>query len=64
MIRWVSKLTPQQVQGINVLQVTPQTNILNILQYGLYQIKRNYGEFNSGAWLQDIGCTVSGCPAH
>lgn len=27
------------------------------------QIQSTYAEFNSGAWLADLGCPASGCPA-
>lgn len=56
-VRWVSALKPQQVQGIDVLEVSksgkkPQSD---------WVIESVFGEFNSGAWLIDEGCSVS-CP--
>ena len=50
-IRWVA--TPvgtQQVQGFDALIVEPSSN-----GFQPYQIKTTYGEFNSGAWLADLG---------
>jgi len=51
-IRWVSKQTPEQVQGFDALVVEPSTNSS---APGPYQIKTTYGEFNSGAWLANLG---------
>lgn len=60
-LRWVSKQTPQQVQGIDVLNVVPQTNETAKAISGDWQIAVTYGEFNSMAWGTDAGCTIT-CP--
>ncbi|GAB7346482.1 hypothetical protein MBLNU457_5172t1 [Dothideomycetes sp. NU457] len=62
-LRWVSKQHPQQVQGIDIFEVSPQPNVFDWSEYGRYQIKTIYGEFNSVAWIQDapFNCTVT-CP--
>jgi len=49
-IRWVANPGAQQVQGFDALIVEPSSN-----GYQPYQIKTTYGEFNSGAWLADLG---------
>jgi len=49
-IRWVAYPGTQQVQGFDALIVEPSTNSTQP-----YQIKTTYGEFNSGAWLADLG---------
>jgi hypothetical protein len=49
-IRWVANPGAQQVQGFDALIVEPSTNSTQP-----YQIKTTYGEFNSGAWLADLG---------
>lgn len=55
-IRWVANpptvpgATAQQVQGFDALIVEPSSN-----GFQPYQIKTTYGEFNSGAWLEDLG---------
>ena len=49
-IRGGSAQTPQQVQGFDALIVTPSTN-----PSIPYQIMTTYGEFNSGAWLANLG---------
>jgi len=56
-IRWVAHpptskttITEEQVQGFDALIVEPSSN-----GFQPYQIKTTYGEFNSGAWLHDIG---------
>jgi hypothetical protein len=56
-IRWVatpptvdSSIAEQQVQGFDALVVEPSSN-----DFQPYQIKITYGEFNSGAWLHDLG---------
>jgi len=55
-IRWVANppavpgVTEQQVQGFDALIVEPSSN-----GFQPYQIKTTYGEFNSGAWLVDLG---------
>jgi len=51
-IRWVAHPPggSQQVQGIDALIVEPSSN-----GFQPYQIKTTYGEFNSGAWLADLG---------
>lgn len=51
-IRWVSAQTPQQVQGFDAIIVEPATNSSSNVTY---QIKTVYGEFNSGAWLANLG---------
>jgi len=49
-IRWVANPGAQQVQGFDALIVEPSSN-----GFQPYQIKTTYGEFNSGAWLADLG---------
>jgi len=49
-IRWVANPGPQQVQGFDALVVVPSVNSTQP-----YQITTTYGEFNSGAWLADLG---------
>jgi len=55
-IRWVANpptvpgATAQQVQGFDALIVEPSST-----GFQPYQIKTTYGEFNSGAWLEDLG---------
>lgn len=56
-IRWVAHppalpgvATAEQVQGFDALIVEPSTT-----GFQPYQIKTTYGEFNSGAWLHDLG---------
>jgi len=49
-IRWVANPGAQQVQGFDALVVEPSSN-----GFQAYQIKTTYGEFNSGAWLADLG---------
>ena len=46
-------MVPQQVQGFDALIVEPAA--ANSTALGPYQIKTTYGEFNSGAWLADLG---------
>jgi len=56
-IRWVANPGAQQVQGFDALVVEPSSN-----GFQPYQIKTTYGEFNSGAWLADLGrpeCNVT-----
>ena len=65
-IRWVAHppllpgvTTPaQQVQGFDALIVEPSSN-----GFQPYQIKTTYGEFNSGAWLADLGRPECAAPA-
>lgn len=56
-IRWVANpptapgvSSAEQVQGFDALIVEPSTT-----GFQPYQIKTTYGEFNSGAWLVDLG---------
>lgn len=49
-IRWVATPGPQEVQGFDAILVQPSTN-----GFQPYQLKTVYGEFNSGAWLADLG---------
>ena len=65
-MRWRSALQPQQVQGLAVLEMIENPN--KECRIAPYQIQTTYGEFNSGAWLVDIGTFVPGaspaaCPA-
>jgi hypothetical protein len=53
-IRWVANPGVQQVQGFDALIVEPSTNSTQP-----YQIQTTYGEFNSGAWLVDLGFSVT-----
>ncbi|GAB7353440.1 hypothetical protein MBLNU459_g3905t1 [Dothideomycetes sp. NU459] len=56
-IRWVAEPGPQQVQGFDAIIVEPSTD-----GFQRFQIKTVYGEFNSGAWLADLGrpeCNVT-----
>lgn len=56
-IRWVAEPGAQQVQGFDAIVVQPSAN-----NFQPYQIKTVYGEFNSGAWLADLGrpeCNVT-----
>lgn len=56
-IRWVANPGPQQVQGFDAIIVEPSSN-----DFQKYQLKTVYGEFNSGAWLADLGrpeCNVT-----
>ncbi|WPH01323.1 Hypothetical protein R9X50_00416200 [Acrodontium crateriforme] len=50
-IRWRTALTPENVTGIIVLEVKP--NLTSAKQTWL--IKTVFSEFNSGAWLVDLG---------
>lgn len=57
LIRWVAfpptldpSISPQQVQGFDAIIVEPSSN-----GFQPYQIKTVYGEFNTGAWLHDLG---------
>jgi hypothetical protein len=55
-IRWVANppavpgAIAEQVQGFDAIIVEPSAN-----GFQPYQIKTVYGEFNSGAWLEDLG---------
>lgn len=49
-IRWVAFPGVQQVQGLDAIIVEPSSN-----GFQPYQMKVVYGEFNSGAWLADLG---------
>jgi len=53
-IRWVSRQTPQQVQGITVMQVAANPDADAAAQFR-YQINTTYAEFNSGSWLVNLG---------
>jgi len=57
-LRWVSALVPQQVQGIDVLEIVQSGRGAK----AQWLIEKVFGEFNSGAWLVDGGCSVD-CPA-
>jgi len=59
-IRWVSAQSPEQVTGITALEVTPAPKYSKV---GPYLIETVYSEFNSGAWLGNIGCSITNCPA-
>jgi len=48
---------PQQVQGIDVLEVVQNGKGAK----AQWLIEKVFGEFNSGAWLIDGGCSVI-CP--
>jgi len=49
-IRWVINAGPQQVQGFDAFIVEPSSDPRQ-----KFQIQKSYGEFNSGAWLADLG---------
>jgi len=51
-------MTPQQVQGVDVVEVVQ----IGKGSQSQWVIEKVFGEFNSGAWLVDTGCNVS-CPA-
>jgi len=61
-LRWMSAMTPQNVTGIIVLETQYQNNT--------WLINTVYSEFNSGAWLVDLGvfkptnCSAGGAPPH
>lgn len=46
-IRWKSAMSPAQVTGIIVIEAVQQN--------GKWMIQTVYSEFNSGAWLVDLG---------
>lgn len=59
-LRWRTALTPEFVTGIIVGETTQNTNTTEGAQPWL--INTLYSEFNSGAWLVDVGSFVpSGC---
>jgi len=51
-IRWVAHPGTQPVQGFDALVVVPSNSSESPQPY---QITTTYGEFNSGAWLADLG---------
>ena len=53
-IRWISRQTPQQVQGFTAMEVLANKNKTTTKRYP-YLINKTYGEFNSGAWLVNLG---------
>lgn len=53
-IRWISRQTPQQVQGFTAMQVVPNQNHKTARKYP-FLINKTFGEFNSGAWLVNLG---------
>lgn len=56
-IRWVSHQEPDQVQGISIgeVQVAKEGEGGGVGVTGKYQIKTIWAEFNSGAWLINLG---------
>ena len=59
-VRWESDQTPQPVVGISVLH-TKYTNIWK--NPSKFQVDEIWAEFDSGAWLVNIGCSINSCPA-
>nr|OQO18866.1 hypothetical protein B0A51_14532 [Rachicladosporium sp. CCFEE 5018] len=57
-VRWSVGLKPQVVGGVSILE----TRKCKDTKYG-WLIKKIYAEFNSAAWLADIGKLLPGCPA-
>lgn len=56
-------VTPEQpVTGIVVMETEPNTGSGSDSQPWL--MKRVYSEFNSGAWLYDVGNGTAGCSAN
>jgi len=58
-LRWRTALTPEFVTGIIVGETQPNTNTTEGAQPWL--INHIYSEFNSGAWLVDVGSFVPSC---
>ncbi|KAK6439417.1 hypothetical protein LTR95_004365 [Oleoguttula sp. CCFEE 5521] len=56
-VRWSVALKPQVVGGVSILE----TRKCKDSKYG-WLIKRIFAEFNSAAWLADIGKLLPGCP--
>lgn len=56
-MRWRSHQKPDQVQGISIGVVRPtrEGETGGVGETGSYQIKAIYAEFNSGAWLKNLG---------
>ena len=59
-VRWESDHTGYPVVGISVLHTTFTGNFKHP---SLWQIDEIWAEFDSGAWLHNLGCTISNCPA-
>ncbi|OAP58114.1 hypothetical protein AYL99_07204 [Fonsecaea erecta] len=57
-LRWIAGLQPQPVKGITVLKASNSQG-----QKDTWQISTIYTEFNSIAWLEDIGGNVT-YPSH
>lgn len=53
--RWLAELGQDEVKGINIFYAT-KTGEGN---YGGWQISQNFSEFNSAAWVVDIGGTCA-----
>lgn len=53
--RWRSAQAPEEITGIVVMETAYVD--------GEYKIETVYSEFNSGAWLVDIGVWTPSCPA-
>lgn len=57
-VRWLSAQTPQPVVGISVLEVKTEKGA----RFG-FVVERIWAEFNSVAWLADVGVVEPGCAA-
>lgn len=56
-LRWRSHQKPDQVQGVSIAIVRPvmEGEEGGVGATGKYQIKTIFAEFNSGAWLNNLG---------
>lgn len=65
--RWIAEVGAQidTVKGINVLYAVKSGPDCSAVGPGGYQLEAVYSEFNSAAWVVDIGgtCTVPAAPA-